>query len=325
MGGIYGVQLDRAAAWGTLRLASKVKDDGGTAFEAPPWVRATARMLAASSGSRLRVTDATLIPASSPPTAKVQVSFTYADEKGEAKEAKGKLYLTEPVHADSSARFPLCFNAGYELPDGGESAYMKQGWLVVSPRDLTTNPLIRNVNPDIALLHITRALPFVDDSRVIITGGSAGGWMTLMLAAETFPLAGAAPDVPPVNWGYNGAYFFKQLDKGAPKTSGAPGLPAYFTVGTMLGACRTVYGTNYDDENWYAHSPVAHATTITCPVSVYWTTADMLVPMNQVGSRWAQPFDQSKFPEGFTMDPAAAHEQPRGQAGARRRPRRGRV
>jgi Acetyl xylan esterase (AXE1) len=304
MGGIHGVQLDRADAWGTLRLASKVKDDGGTAFEAPPWVRATARMVATASGSRLRVTDATLIPASIPPTAKVQVSFTYLDEKGVEKEAKGKLYLTESIRAGGSARFPLCFNAGYELPDGAESAFMKQGWLVVSPRELPTNPLIRNVNPDVVLLHVVRALPFVDDARVIITGGSAGGWMTLMLAAETFPLAGAAPDVPPVNWGFNGAYFFKQLGKGAPKPGGTPRLPAFFTVGTMLGACRTVYGTHYDDENWFAHSPIAHIPTITCPVSVYWTTADMLVPMNQVGARWAQPFDKSKFPEGFTMDPA---------------------
>ena len=30
----------------------------------------------------------------------------------------------------------------------------------------------------------------------------------------------------------------------------------------------------------------------------------MLVPINQVGSRWVQPFDRSKFPEGFTMEPA---------------------
>ena len=191
-----------------------MKDDGGTAFEAPPWVRATGSdgrdcIRLAPSRNR-RDTD----PGLKPPTAKVQVSFTYRDEKGDEKEAKGKLYLTESMHADGSARFPLCFNAGYELPDGAESAYVKQGWLVVSPRELPTNPLIRNVNPDIALLHIARALPFVDDARVIITGGSAGGWMTLMLAAETFPLAGAAPDVPPVNWGYNGAYFFKQLDKG---------------------------------------------------------------------------------------------------------------
>ena len=67
MGGIYGVHLDRADAWGTLRLASSVKDDGGTAFEAPPWVRAMARKVATASGSRLRVEGATLMPASSPP------------------------------------------------------------------------------------------------------------------------------------------------------------------------------------------------------------------------------------------------------------------
>ena len=59
---------------------------------------------------------------------------------------------------------------------------------------------------------MVRAMPFVDDAHVVIGGGSAGGYMTLMLAAETFPLAGAAPDVPPVNWGYNAAYFFKQKD-----------------------------------------------------------------------------------------------------------------
>jgi hypothetical protein len=250
------------------------------------------------------VTDATLIPASSPPTAKVLVSFTYRDPQGKEQEAKAKLFLTESIQTTGTARVPLYFSAGYELPDGAESTYVKRGWVVVTPRELATNPLIRNVNPDIALLHITRSLPFVDDAHVIIAGGSAGGWMTLMLAAETFPLAGAAPDVPPVNWGYNGAYFFKQLDKAAPKTGGAPGLPAFFVVGTMLGGCRTIYGTHYDDETWFAHSPIAHVPAITCPVSVYWTTADMLVPMNQVGARWVQPFEKSKFPEGFTMEPA---------------------
>ena len=140
---------------------------------------------------------------------------------------------------------------------------------------------------------------------MIIAGGSAGGWMTLMLAAETFPLAGAAPDVPPVNWGYNGAYLFKQLDKNQPKAGAVPRLPAFCSRSAR---CSRPAGPStaphYDDETWFAHSPVAHVPTITCPVSVYWTTADMLVPMNQVGPQWVQPFEKSKFPEGFTMDPA---------------------
>ena len=30
----------------------------------------------------------------------------------------------------------------------------------------------------------------------------------------------------------------------------------------------------------------------------------MLVPINQVGARWIQPFERAKFPDGFTMNPA---------------------
>ena len=60
-----------------------------------------------------------------------------------------------------------------------------------------------------------------------------------------------------------------------------------------------MYGGEYDDPTWFADSPIAQVPTITCPVSVYWSTADMLVPINQVGNAWVQPFDKSKFPKGL--------------------------
>jgi hypothetical protein len=303
MGGVYCVQLDNANGWGTLRLAANVKDDGGTAFQSPAWVKALAERLKKVSPARLRVTSETLIPGSSPPTAKVLVSFTYRDQEGKEKEAKAKIYLPESIPAQGNVRHPLFFAAGYELPDGVEQYYTSRGWIIVSPRELETNPLIRTMNPDVALLHLARTLPWVDDSRVLIGGGSAGGWMTLMLAGETFPLTGAAPDVPPVNWGYNGAYFFNQLDKAGPAGGNAAKVPALFGVGTLLKPCLSVYGENYDDPTWSADSPIAHISTITCPVSVYFSTADVLVPINQVGARWAQPFDKSQFPDGFTMNP----------------------
>ena len=74
-------------------------------------------------------------------------------------------------------------------------------------------------------------------------------------------------------------------------------------MGTLLKPCLAVYGENYDDSTWFADSPVAQVSTITCPVSVYFSTADVLVPINQVGARWVQPFEKSQFPDGFTMDP----------------------
>jgi hypothetical protein len=36
---------------------------------------------------------------------------------------------------------------------------------------------------------------------------------------------------------------------------------------------------------------------------VNWTTADVLVPIDQVGAKWVKPFDPKAFPKGFTMDP----------------------
>ena len=185
-------------------------------------------------------------------------------------------------------------------------AHVKRGWAVASPSQVNPNPLVRTCNPDIALLHIARALPFVDDARVLIGGGSAGGYMTLMLAAETFPLAGAAADVPPVNWGYNGAYFFTQYDKVLAARDAKQGrdVPYLTAVTPMLEGAKALYGTDYGDLTWYYHSPLSHLSTITCPVSAVWSTADVLVPMQQIGKEWLRSFDPKKFPEGFTMDPA---------------------
>ncbi len=302
IGSIHGAPLDRGDAWGTLQLASNVKDDGGSAFQGPSWVKPLFEGLKSSPASRLHFVDAPLTPGST--SSKALLSFTYRDEHGAEKEGKAKLYLPESVRTDPKAKRPLFFASGYEMADGMDQIYSRLGWIVSSPRELPTNPLLRTINPDSALLHMVRALPFVDDTRVIIGGGSAGGYMTLMQAAETFPLAGAIPDVPPVNWGYNAAYFYKQFDKAGPQQGSKDAkLPFLFAVATLLKGCQNVYGADYDEATWFAHSPLAHVPTITCPVSIYWSTADMLVPINQVGARWVQPFDATKFPEGFTMDP----------------------
>jgi hypothetical protein len=57
-------------------------------------------------------------------------------------------------------------------------------------------------------------------------------------------------------------------------------VPALFGVGTLLKPCLTVYGDKFDAPTWFADSPVAQVPTITCPVSVYFSTADVLVPIN---------------------------------------------
>jgi hypothetical protein len=71
----------------------------------------------------------------------------------------------------------------------------------------------------------------------------------------------------------------------------------------MLEGAKPLYGADYGDLTWFRHSPLSHLATITCPVSAVWSTADVLVPMQQIGDRWVRPFEPKEFPEGFTMDP----------------------
>lgn len=272
----------------------------------PAWVEALFKSFQTVPAKRLRLTDSVLVPVpgQKKPAAKALVSFTYRDAQGKEKEARATVYLPQAIEADAKAKVPLFFAAGYP-DDSAALAQVRRGWAAVTPRDLEANPLVRTANPDIALLHIARALPFVDDTRVVIGGNSAGGWMTLLLAAETFPLGGAAAGAPPVNLGYNGAYFFKQKDLATTPRQGEtkPRVPVLSVVLQLLDPMRKVYGEDYGDETWFRHSPVAHVSTITAPVSVWFSTADVLVPIDQVGAKWVRPFDKKQFPEGFTMSP----------------------
>ncbi len=316
--GVAGGDLNDASTWGTLHLASDVQDDGDSAFQGPAWIRAALEHLTGPVATRLQVTDTTFVPGVAEPMGKALIQYNYLDTQGKETIGKAKVYLP-PAVRDGKKRVPLYYSAGYELDDRSAAAQLLRGFAVVTPRDLKANPLVQTPNPDVALLHIARSLPFIDDTRVVIGGGSAGGYMTLMLAAETFPLAGAAADVPPMNWGYNAAYFlqtknWKTTDEATDAaTEQPPALPVFSAVATIAQQALAVYGHNTDEPIWYRHSPLSQLDTITCPVITFWSTADMLVPINQVDSKWIRPFDPQAYPAGFTMDPAQLCATPQGR------------
>jgi hypothetical protein len=126
--------------------------------------------------------------------------------------------------------------------------------------------------------------------------------MTLMLAADAFPLMWAMPDVPPVHWGYNAAYIGENQERAsAPPGSQTLRLPVVKAVGGIVDQARATYGMPFDHPAYVATSPLAHLETITAPTLVTFSTADMLVPINQVGAQFIRPFDPKAFPEGFWM------------------------
>ena len=310
---LVGVGFSLALAWTCAAWGQAESTDSA-------WVQSLFKGFSKSPANRLHLSSSTSISGLPQPAVKAMAEYTYIDPRGKEVSAKAKLYLPAGVQQENK-KIPLFYAAGYECDDHSATEYLKQGFAVVTPGGIdagrlgSSNPLVRTANPDIALLHIARSLPFVDDARVIIVGGSAGGYMTLLLAAETFPLAGAAPAVPPINWSFNGAYLLqpKRHAQGMPDDPKGPKIPFVQAVLPVAEQTLDVYGPNTDDATWVCNSPLAQLPTITCPISVYWSTADVLVPMNQLSMRLVQPYDAKAFPKWFTMSPEKLCKGPEGR------------
>lgn len=264
---------------------------------------------------RIKSIDVVRLKGDAAPLFRLDIEFSFRDIRGEDTVAVGKVYLPPTLGEEAASdRYPLWFNAGYESSDADCIGKAARGLVVANPIDPpvgsvwpSTHPVARGVNLDLALLHIARSLPCVDDTRVILGGGSAGGRIALLLAAETFPLIGVTPDVPPVNWAFNIAYF--QNNARLPTGPLPPELEPHLAWITTADAHEAILpaiealGDDMDAKPWPDLSPVAHIDRITCRVSAVFSTADMLVPVDQVGRALAVERDADLFPPGFTSDP----------------------
>src|SRR5262245_14637921 len=145
------------------------------------WVSALFQSFGTAPLKRLKLVATTRLPAGAHEVVRAHVEYDYRDARGRPAIGKAKLYLPG-VLEEQTAKLPLYFAAGYEINDEVALAQAGEGFVVVNPRELLVNPMVRTINPESALLHIARALPFVDDARVVIGGFSAGGHATLLLA-----------------------------------------------------------------------------------------------------------------------------------------------
>lgn len=230
----------------------------------------------------------------------VIAELIYPDMLGHDHKGHVKIYLPPALHDDPTRHVPLIHNAGYEADDKGASGLLAQGYAVCTPHAEPVHPLCRHSNLDAAILHAARRLPFIDPLHVSIQGGSAGGWMTLLLAADAFPLVSIMPDVPLIHFGYNIAYLDACKTIAAAHGGASPGMPFLAVVAGISDQVRPFYGMPYESATYFTASPLAHLDTITAPVLVTFSTADVLVPIDQVGAQLAQPRNASLFPTGYS-------------------------
>ena len=301
LGGLFGPDTDHAKDWGTLALAGDVGTEAPAA--APEWLASLFPHTGQPDrlAQRLRRLDANEFDVQGQLAGSVIVELKYPGLDGQDETGQARIFLPPHLRDEPSRRVPLIHNAGYEIDVAGAAGLVAKGYAVSTVHAHPLNPLGRGVNLDRAILHAVRRLPCMDPLRVSIQGGSAGGWMTLMLTADSFPLVWATPDVPPIHWGYNAAYIAKHESMaGPPDGSKEPRLPVLLAVAPIAEQSRKLYGLPFDNEALLGVSPLAHLDTITAATLVTFSTADMLVPVDQVGAELVMPFDSSAFPDGFS-------------------------
>jgi hypothetical protein len=228
---------------------------------------------------------------------KITLHFRVRDMRGEPYVATANVFLPMVYASDQAPRVPVWFNCGYEIELPMAERQLRQGRGIVTscnPPEGTvfpaSNPLLRGPNTDYVLAHLTRAARFIDPTAIVYGGGSAGGYATLMAIAEAFPVVGGVALAPPVNLGYQAAYFHTVFPRYVADPPLDHPIIALITGAFvhMLPPWQAAYGEDLAGPAFFDHSPVAHVDRISCPVFVMTSTADFLVPVDQFSREFAE-------------------------------------
>jgi hypothetical protein len=229
---------------------------------------------------------------------KLTLHFQVRDMRGDPYLATANVFLPMAFADAKASRPPVWFNCGYEIEAAMAQRQLRLGRAVVTSCNppegsvfAGSNPLHRGPNTDYVLAHLVRGARFVDPTTIVYGGGSAGGYATLMTIAEGFPVAAGTALAPPVNLGYQTAYFetvFPRFVANPPEDHPVIKLITSAFV-QALPPMRAAYGDDLGGASFFDHSPVAHVDRITCPVFVTTSSADFLVPVEQFAREFAEP------------------------------------
>lgn len=234
------------------------------------------------------------------PVRQYELEVPYSTVAGQSASGAARLFVPRDAHGP----MPLLAIMHYELGLDGAAENLVEGWAVLTPHE-TLNPFADGVNFNLALVQSARQLPFIDPQRIALAGGSAGGYVTLMVASQTFPVTAAAALAPLVSMPYNVEFFARNMALarcGAKDDAGndASRAPIFCAVAEAITGFAAFLGPLAENwRGWLANSPVGRMSLVTCPLLATFSTADTLVPINQLSERFAIRPARGTFPDGF--------------------------
>ncbi len=240
----------------------------------------------------------------------VTVNVPYIDITGKPKMGQARIFVREDK-LKAGAKLPLVSIAHYEVDPGTAKVVCDAGWAAVTPHygsEKGEYPLEfcggDSYNLARAINQWARRLPFIDRTHMHIYGGSAGGYMTLAMSAECFPVSSAFSGMPLFNLAYNVNYLHvssKYTELMTPDGKDKI-LPVIAVVVPIADQACDIYGKDLSDNKWYYISPLSQLERITCPIVVTGATGDTLCPSTQLTAKHVGSIEGQGFPEGFSMD-----------------------
>lgn len=238
----------------------------------------------------------------------------YLDHNGERKEVNACIYIPE-----TKKPYPLVYVSHYKItPDAAELAgYLNEGWAVACQyeekdpnEEITRDGLVSNS----AVLWHLKNRPEIDKTRIAITGGSAGGYMGMMLSI--LHLTGCCTVVRGafVNVSFNFKYY-------APYTAEF-NMPALLGMKeeecvdllTMLSKLPIPFAAVFntfrtpemeerlsDIRTAKAVSPSMLAACLSNPSLETHNTSDILVPVDQITRSFTYPHVGSDLPSDYKI------------------------
>lgn len=209
--------------------------------------------------------------------------------------------------ADVSGDLPLIYVPHYAIEEDSANfqEYMVHGWAAASPTEFKNDYNGQLVTDDLvfnnAALYTLRNMDGIDRKRIAIVGGSAGGYMSMMLNELQMGNCAAIANSPIVNVYYNFAVHFLNCDE-VNRNAGASDfpIPIQGMVSKLFRPINDCFD-GADDPRWAALSPIGMARCVSNPVVINHFTGDILVPVDQITKRYTYPESDGSLPDDFPV------------------------
>lgn len=244
-----------------------------------------------------------------------RIEIPYITNKNQVEKRPIKLFLPN----EAAKPIPLIYVAHYEMSEDAMElrAYLKKGWAVASVSQFEDKYNGQSTDDDLvfnsAALYTLRHSAEIDNNRVAVVGGSAGGYTALMLNALQLGICCSVAYSAVNNIYFNYYKYFQKAGRLNAKVFAEMSLEErkniignldklpipFLAVSGLFQPILQNFPNPNDMERWEAFSPVALAEMFCNPILMTHVTSDILVPIDQFSKRFTYDKPGTSLPEDF--------------------------